>query len=173
MSLFTDICWRHFPKSCNCPPSPDEVDRMRSDIFLLDRELLRENRRAREFSQALSEMANAIGDLVTRRAADGYEENVPADIHYLHMQAREALDLLGEPRNQDRVSELMKRIVEPIHGAQNREKSMNKESGYINLDFGVMFAGIAIAGAVIGVALAYVVPWLWGIVKPLIHALTA
>jgi hypothetical protein len=31
----------------------------------------------------------------------------------------------------------------------------------------------AVVCALIGVALAYGVPWLWGLVKPLLHAVTA
>ena len=30
-----------------------------------------------------------------------------------------------------------------------------------------------LSGAAIGIAIAYLVPWLWSFIKPLIHALTA
>ena len=33
--------------------------------------------------------------------------------------------------------------------------------------------GLLIVGAAIGIAIAYLVPWLWSFIKPLIHALTA
>lgn len=34
-------------------------------------------------------------------------------------------------------------------------------------------AGLVIAGIVVGVALAFIIPWLWGVVKPILHAITA
>lgn len=49
----------------------------------------------------------------------------------------------------------------------------NAQSGYINLDFTGIFIGIAIVAAAAGAVLAYVIPWLWSLVKPWIHALTA
>ncbi|WP_368648004.1 hypothetical protein ABRZ10_07190 [Castellaniella ginsengisoli] len=110
MSLFADVCWRHWPKTCTCPPSADEIERMRSDAFLLDRELQRENRRAREFSEALSCLARAVLQMRETRMDDGGEDNVSADLQALADQAREAADLLREDRNQDRVTELMGRI---------------------------------------------------------------
>ena len=36
-----------------------------------------------------------------------------------------------------------------------------------------LFVAAAVACIAIGVALAYAVPWLWSLPKPLIHALTA
>lgn len=35
------------------------------------------------------------------------------------------------------------------------------------------FAALVVIGVVIGVVAAYVVPWLWALIKPLIHAVTA
>ena len=112
MSLFADVCWRHWPKACTCLPSADETERMKSDIFLLDRELQRENRRAREFSEALADLAQAVWQARDKRMADGGEDNVPADLQALADQAKQAAGLLREDRNQDRVAELMKRIEE-------------------------------------------------------------
>ena len=37
---------------------------------------------------------------------------------------------------------------------------------------GIIMIGMII-GAVTGTAIAYLVPWLWSFIKPLIHALTA
>ncbi|WP_269497738.1 hypothetical protein [Castellaniella sp. S9] len=110
MSLFADVCWRHWPKACTCPPSADEIERMKSDVFLLGREVQRENRRAREFSEALADLVRAVCRARDVRMADGGEDNVPADIQALAEQAKQAADLLREDRNQDRVTELMKRI---------------------------------------------------------------
>lgn len=45
--------------------------------------------------------------------------------------------------------------------------------GYYNFDFKGLFVGILIVGIVVGVALSLLLPWLWGVLKPLIHALTA
>uniref|UniRef100_UPI003342ADCD hypothetical protein n=1 Tax=Castellaniella defragrans TaxID=75697 RepID=UPI003342ADCD len=110
MSLFSDTCWRHWPKVCTCPPSADEIERMKSDIFLLDRELQRENRRAREFSGALADLARAVCQIRETRMAEGGEDNVPGDLETLARQAKQAAELLREERNQDRVGELMKRV---------------------------------------------------------------
>lgn len=35
------------------------------------------------------------------------------------------------------------------------------------------FTALIVVGVVIGFALTFGVPWLWGLVKPLLHALTA
>ena len=35
-----------------------------------------------------------------------------------------------------------------------------------------MFVAMAIVCIVIGVALAYAIPWLWDVLKPLLHAMT-
>ena len=110
MSLFADVCWQHWPKACTCPPPPDEIERMKSDVYLLDQELRRENRRAREFSEALADLARAVRQMRETRMAEGGEDNVPGDLEALAEQAMQAADLLREDRNQDRVTELMKRI---------------------------------------------------------------
>jgi hypothetical protein len=110
MSLFDDVCWRHWPKACTCTPSADEVERMKSDVYLLDRELQRENRRAREFSIALAALASGIFQHRERLLAEHGLDGVPEDLHRLGEQAKQAAELLDEPRNQDRVAELMKRI---------------------------------------------------------------
>lgn len=50
---------------------------------------------------------------------------------------------------------------------------MKTQKGFMNLDLGSLMVGLLIAGAVIGVVLAYAIPWLWSFIKPAIHALTA
>lgn len=110
MSIFADTCWRHWPEMCKCPPSEDQNERMKSDVFLLDRELQRENRRAREFSIALAALASGIVLHQQRMMAAHGEDGVPEDLFRLGEQAKQAAELLGEPRNKDRVSELLKRI---------------------------------------------------------------
>lgn len=110
MSIFSTTCWQHWPKSCACPPTEDEVERIKSDAFLLDRELQRENRRAREFSVALAALASGIYQHRQRMMETHGEDGVPADLQRLGEQAKQAADLMDEPRNADRISELYKRI---------------------------------------------------------------
>lgn len=110
MSIFSDVCWRHWPKGCNCPPSASEIERMRSEVFLLDRELQRENRRAREFADVLTSLSKSIWQMRESRMANGGEDSVSADLHDLAEQAKQAADLLAEPRNEDRVSALYKNL---------------------------------------------------------------
>jgi len=50
---------------------------------------------------------------------------------------------------------------------------MKHHRGYIDLDFTGLFIGIAIVGGIVGAVLAYGIPWLWSLIKPWIHALTA
>lgn len=40
-------------------------------------------------------------------------------------------------------------------------------------DPGAIVPALLIFGVVMGVVVAYGVPWLWGLVKPLLHAITA
>jgi hypothetical protein len=35
------------------------------------------------------------------------------------------------------------------------------------------FIALIVVGGIVGAALAYGIPWLWSLIKPLIHALTA
>ena len=48
-----------------------------------------------------------------------------------------------------------------------------KQRGYYDLNVTGFIIGCLVVGAAIGIALAYLVPWLWSFKKPLIHALTA
>ena len=48
-----------------------------------------------------------------------------------------------------------------------------KQRGYYNMDMTGFFIGCLVVGVAIGIAIAYLVPWLWSFIKPLIHALTA
>jgi hypothetical protein len=48
---------------------------------------------------------------------------------------------------------------------------MNKQKGFVNLD-GVITA-LVLFGVIIGVVICIVLPWLWGLAKPFIHAITA
>ena len=50
---------------------------------------------------------------------------------------------------------------------------MPEQRGYIDLDLGGFFLAIFILGAACGGVLFFALPWLWGLVKPLLHALTA
>lgn len=105
-TLFIGQCWRCHPAICRCPPTADELEQTKGEIFLLDRELQRENRRAREFGEALKQLSNAIVAVREARMADGGLDNVPPDLHDLFTQAQAAAALLSEGRNQDRVAPL-------------------------------------------------------------------
>lgn len=118
-SLFTGKCWRCYPAFCRCPPSPDEVEQMKGEVFLLDRELQRENRRAREFGEALKQLAQAIAKVRDDRMADGGFDNVPADLHDLFTQAQATAAVLAEERNKDRVAELYRSIQYKDGGAEH------------------------------------------------------
>jgi hypothetical protein len=43
----------------------------------------------------------------------------------------------------------------------------------MNLDCTGLFAALLIVGVALGLALDWVAPWLWGLLKPLRHAVTA
>ena len=47
---------------------------------------------------------------------------------------------------------------------------MQNQEGFVNLD-GLLSALVGL-GVVFGLILAFGVPWVWGLVKPFIHALT-
>ena len=48
-----------------------------------------------------------------------------------------------------------------------------KQRGYLSIDLTPVIIVCLIVGAAIGIAIAYLVPWLWSFIKPLIHSLTA
>lgn len=48
---------------------------------------------------------------------------------------------------------------------------MKKQNGYINLDGFILV--LIIFGVLIGIAICFVMPWLWQLVKPFIHAATS
>ena len=57
-----------------------------------------------------------------------------------------------------------------------QEKTMNNKTdqrGFFDFNVTGFIIGCLIVGAAIGIAIAYLVPWLWSFIKPLIHALTA
>ncbi|MDX3985933.1 MAG: hypothetical protein QHC88_11840 [Achromobacter sp.] len=83
---------------------------MKGDLFLLDRELQRENRRTREFGDALKNLANAVITARETRLADGGLDNVPPDLHDLFLLAQTVLAVLDESRNQDRMIELYRKM---------------------------------------------------------------
>ena len=103
-------CWRCWPAMCRCAPSESEIEKMKCDIFLLDQELRRENRRAREFSGMLRELALAVWNLRENRMADDGPDGVPDDLFDLGEMAKKSADLLKEERNQDRVAALYSKI---------------------------------------------------------------
>lgn len=116
-SLFSWKCWRCWPTICRCPPAPDEVEQMKGEVFLLDRELRRENRRAREFGDALKQLTQAVAKTREDRMADGGFDNVPADLHDLFTLAQAKATVLTEERNKDRVADLYRSIQHKDGGA--------------------------------------------------------
>ena len=48
-----------------------------------------------------------------------------------------------------------------------------KQRGFYNLNVTGFIVGCLIVGIAIGVVIAYLVPWLWSFIRPLIHTLTA
>ena len=50
---------------------------------------------------------------------------------------------------------------------------MKKQAGYYNLDFTGFFIALIVLGIIIGLILGVAVPWLWELVKPWIHSITA
>lgn len=107
-SGFGGRCWQCWPKICKCPSSPDEVESIKSERYLLDRELQRENRRAQEFSVALAALSSGITQHRDRLLAAHGLDGVPEDLHRLGEQAKQVAVLMDEPRNADRVSALYK-----------------------------------------------------------------
>lgn len=116
-SLFSWKCWRCWPAICRCPPSPHEMGRMMGEVFLLDRELQRENRRAREFGEALKQLTQAVAKVRDDRMAEGGFDNVPADLHDLFTLAQANAAVLAEERNKDRVADLYRSIQHKDGGA--------------------------------------------------------
>jgi hypothetical protein len=99
--------------SCKFKPDDTEAERMRGEIFVLDRELQRENRRAREFADALRSLATTVWDVREARMESDGLDGLPADLFDLGQKAQEVAALLNEPRNQDRVSALYRRLENP------------------------------------------------------------
>ena len=50
---------------------------------------------------------------------------------------------------------------------------MKKQKGWINIDPVPVMVGFVCVGVCIGLVLSFVIPWLWDIVKPTLHSLTA
>lgn len=48
-----------------------------------------------------------------------------------------------------------------------------KQRGFYHLDVPGFSIGSLIVGVAVGIVIAYLVPWLWLSIKPLIHAITA
>ena len=48
-----------------------------------------------------------------------------------------------------------------------------KQRGYYDLNVGGFIIACLIVGAFFGIVIAYLVPWLWSFIKPLIHTITA
>ena len=111
LSIFSGVCWRCWPKlGCKCVPDDTEAECLRAEVFLLDRELQRENRRAREFGDALRGLATAIWQAREARMIDNGLDDLPEDLYRLGEQAQQAVELLAEPRNADRLAALYREL---------------------------------------------------------------
>lgn len=81
---------------------------------------------------------------------------------------------LGHPAAgyRDSARALFQRVsrLRPCRGGRCRAPHKPHQRGFINLDD--FFIGLILAGAVAGIAAAIVLPWLWGLIKPMIHAAT-
>lgn len=54
-------CWRCWPKMCKCPPSEDEIDRLREDRFISERKFLTEQSRRRSAESVISQIQEMAG----------------------------------------------------------------------------------------------------------------
>lgn len=50
---------------------------------------------------------------------------------------------------------------------------LKRQGGYFNMDLTAALVAFVAVGVVIGLVLSFAIPWLWGVVKPWLHALTA
>lgn len=50
---------------------------------------------------------------------------------------------------------------------------MKNQTGFIDIDFGAIFMALLFVGGVIGAFCMWLVPIVWGWIKPIIHAITA
>ena len=66
-----------------------------------------------------------------------------------------------------------KRAV-PSTAQRVRENArLKRQGGYFNIDLTAVLVGAAVVGMLLGSVVTIVAPWLWGVVKPWLHALTA
>lgn len=100
-SGFEGRCSRCWPAFCKCPAPDDEVESIKAERFLLDQELQRENRRAREFAEALKSLSTSVDSLYHKNLCD---DELWLELGMLADQARQAVKLMDEPRNEDRVA---------------------------------------------------------------------
>ncbi|MFP1759858.1 hypothetical protein [Lonsdalea quercina] len=110
-SFFRDQCWRCWPAFCKCQPQESEVGNLRGEIFLLDRELQRENRRAREFGDVIKSLVGSINRAACERMNRDGLEDLPEDLLLLREKARNADEILSAERNADRTTELYKQLT--------------------------------------------------------------
>lgn len=50
---------------------------------------------------------------------------------------------------------------------------MSKQDGFINLDTSALLVYLMIIAAIFGYGAAHVIPWIWSLIKPFIHTMTA
>jgi hypothetical protein len=74
---------------------------------------------------------------------------------------------LGQPN--ERLREVLQRQLRRPRGIGPQ----HRQRGYYNIDLTGLLVFLIVVGVLIGLALAYGVPWLWGLIKPLIHGATA
>ena len=80
--------------------------------------------------------------------------------------------VVGSAQDGPSIKPLKKIALSP--GERVRENARVKRMGGFYLQGLTEFMiGLVIVGALFGLALSIAIPWLWGVVKPLLHALTA
>ena len=90
---------------------------------------------------------------------------------------------LGGPLTQEVVGSARVEPIKPFKslkkialspGERVRENARVKRmGGFYNIDLTAVMVGAMVVGMLLGSVLSLAIPWLWGVVKPLLHALTA
>lgn len=96
-SVFHDKCWRCYPSFCKCPPTKDEVEAMKGELYLLDQALQREQMRSRVMAGELAGLAQAVQKAKQARLDAGGYDNLPKDLFELAEKAGHAA-LAARPR---------------------------------------------------------------------------
>lgn len=81
-------------------------------------------------------------------------------------------EVVGSAQGGPSIKSLKTIVLSP--GERVRENARVKRvRGFYLQGLTEFMIGLVIVGALFGLALSIAIPWLWGVVKPLLHALTA